>query len=290
MKIKQTIALALAGCLIFGSTVMAAPLTKEVNDVLVDTAITDTIKVNQTGVMTAKKIQEKNDIVEIDITIPVIEGLKDVNYQKELNFLITQKAEAAKAELEKDAQEYAEVAKENNWNIWPYQLFIDYELKANNKKALSFTITNYTYTGGANGMTTVDYYNVDKNLHKEINLADLFRADADYKAVINEEIRSQIETRVKEDEEYFFEDDMGFKTIANNQDFYLDDNNLVIAFGKYEIAPGAMGIPEFAINLDNLKGNVNVINNSKIVINGTEIKTILNQDKQVMIHLRSLAE
>ncbi|HZK43929.1 MAG TPA: copper amine oxidase N-terminal domain-containing protein, partial [Syntrophomonadaceae bacterium] len=47
---------------------------------------------------------------------------------------------------------------------------------------------------------------------------------------------------------------------------------------------------EFAINLDNLKGNVNVINNSKIVINGTEIKTILNQDKQVMIHLRSLAE
>ena len=80
-----------------------------------------------------------------------------------------------------------------------------------------------------------------------LNLSDLFKDKVNYKEVINNEIRKQIEDMVKKDKE-----NAGvyqFTTISDNQKFYIQDDNIVIFFDLYEIAPYAAGIPEFKINI-----------------------------------------
>ena len=168
--------------------------------------------------------------------------------------------------MEADVKEYEKLAAENDFPIRQYQLFVDYDVMTNNADFLSFTMTYYTYTGGANGMTAVQAYNIDKKANKPVKLEDLFPLGANYVEVINKEIVKQIEVRSQNDEEMFFEGEMGFKTISPTHNFYLKDGNLVIIFEKYDIAPGAMGIPEFALDLADLKAKITVNNDSKVVV------------------------
>lgn len=45
-----------------------------------------------------------------------------------------------------------------------------------------------------------------------------------------------------------------FKEIDADQNFYINDQNqLVIVFDEYEVAPGSMGMPEFVLPTDILK-------------------------------------
>lgn len=46
-------------------------------------------------------------------------------------------------------------------------------------------------------------------------------------------------------------------TIRDNQDFYLNDDNIVICFFKYEIAPGCCGPIEVNIDINDLKDFIN---------------------------------
>ena len=83
-----------------------------------------------------------------------------------------------------------------------------------------------------------------------LNLSDLFKDEVNYKEVINNEIRKQIEDMAQKDKE-----NAGvyqFTTISDNQKFYIQDDNIVIFFDLYEIAPYAAGIPEFKINIKSL--------------------------------------
>lgn len=298
MKIKQTIVLGLMGCFLFSSTALAAPTLAEPtitagqqDSTIVVSGDESKAAVEQNNMLTAEKIQEKNDFLEIDITYPVISGLTAADFQEQLNYHIKKQVTYSKDIIEVQAEEYAQEAIKNGWEIRPYQLFIDYDLKTNNEAFLSFTITYYTYTGGANGMTVVGCINIDKKANTPIRLEDLFPEGADYKTKINNEIVKQIELRSADKEEKFFEGDMAFKSISDAQGFYLRDNDIVIVFPKYEIAPGFMGIPEFPINLAELKDGLAVKDENKIVVEGVEIETVMNQENQtVMIPLRLTAE
>ena len=81
-------------------------------------------------------------------------------------------------------------------------------------------------------------------------LENLFKENIDYKTVINEEIRIQIEELIKSDKQNkgIYE----FKSIWYKQKFYIQDDNLVVYFDLYEIAPYAAGIPEFIINVNKI--------------------------------------
>ena len=59
-----------------------------------------------------------------------------------------------------------------------------------------------------------------------LNLSDLFKDEVNYKEVINNEIRKQIEDMAQKDKE-----NAGvyqFTTISDNQKFYIQDDNIVI--------------------------------------------------------------
>ena len=43
-----------------------------------------------------------------------------------------------------------------------------------------------------------------------------------------------------------------FKSIEDKQKFYIQDDNIVVYFDLYDIAPYAAGIPEFIINVNKI--------------------------------------
>jgi len=113
-------------------------------------------------------------------------------------------------------------------------------------------IDYYSYTGGAHGFTDRRAYNIDLTTGRELRLSDLFAPDFNYISIINEEIKKQIQAG----DEIFFDGELGFQSITENQPFYIEEGNLVIYFGLYEIAPYAAGIQEFRFPLDRFGNNL----------------------------------
>ncbi|QTM99187.1 DUF4163 domain-containing protein [Sediminibacillus dalangtanensis] len=206
----------------------------------------------------SKVIQEKTDFVSIDLTIPVVNGLSDRKFEKRLNSHIKKLALEAKKEIIVQAKQGQNNAEQENRPFNPYELKIDYNLK-NTDQVLSFTVTTYSYTGGAHGITETDYYNIDLKTNHKLVLTGLFKENSNYQDIINQEIHRQIKEQENAEEgSYFHPDDLftgasAFQSISEDQSFYIEDGDLVIAFGQYEIAPGYMGEPAFHIPLSTLQ-------------------------------------
>ncbi len=128
-----------------------------------------------------------------------------------------------------------------------FEFNYNYEVR-NTHNILSLLIKKYKYSGGANGESFNEYYNIDIRESKLLKLGDLFKKNSNYIDRINEEILELI----SKDPDKYFTGDNGFKTISSDQEFFIEDGNLIIAFPKYSIAPGSTGIPTFKISLKDL--------------------------------------
>ena len=106
----------------------------------------------------------------------------------------------------------------------------------------------------ASGYEHNQFYTIDKQTGNVVTLADLFAEGSDYLSVISENIKTQMREQMAADEGviYFLDDEdmpeFNFQGITEQTNFYFNENGeLVIAFDEYEVAPGSMGAPEFAI-------------------------------------------
>lgn len=104
------------------------------------------------------------------------------------------------------------------------------------------------------------YYTLDKSNGSIVKLKDLFLDDSDYIGVISDEIVRQMIERIEKKNERYYVSGYGwreedcFRRIDKDQNFYVNEQNqLVIAFDEYEVAPGSMGMPEFVIDRDILE-------------------------------------
>ena len=122
---------------------------------------------------------------------------------------------------------------------------VNYEIKSQSDDVLSFAL--YMYQSWYNFSETVAYYNLNAQTGEELTLQQLLGDN--YIEIANKEIRSQIEERNAQSEyPLFFTDENAFQTINDQTKFYINSNNqVVIVFDKYEIAPGSTGRPEFVI-------------------------------------------
>ncbi len=105
------------------------------------------------------------------------------------------------------------------------------------------------------------YLTLDRQAGQVLELEDLFQPGSNYIFPISREIRAQMEEQSNAGgADYFlpggiWSDEECFKSIAPDQNFYInDENQLVIVFDEYEVAPGSMGTPEFVIPADCLDG------------------------------------
>lgn len=134
---------------------------------------------------------------------------------------------------------------------FPYEVYSTYNITSDKNSFVSFYDDYYEYLGGAHGLTSRTSYTIDKNKEELLNLKDLFASGYNYADIINNEIREQI----KKNPQDYFDSGSEFKGIGENQSFYIDDDNLVIYYQLYEIAPYVKGIPEFKIPLSTFGKN-----------------------------------
>jgi len=129
-----------------------------------------------------------------------------------------------------------------------------------------FRVFEFTAAGSSNYMA--QYFTVDKRAHKLLSLSDITGGKAD----AMEKIRAYIEESMREynknnDMKYWVDDgpeggdykeslDKVFASIEEKRQYYLnEEGQLVITFNKYDVAPGAMGSPEFIIPNEILGNN-----------------------------------
>lgn len=129
-----------------------------------------------------------------------------------------------------------------------------YEVKKNTVSTISILIKYYKYSGGAHGYYEYVPYNIDLRNGDNLTLKDIFKKDVGYKEVIDKEVEKQIKELGKKEKD--LDKVYDFYGIKENQKFYLKDDEIVIYFDLYDIAPYAAGIPEFPIAIDNIKDQI----------------------------------
>ena len=185
------------------------------------------------------------EYMETNLQIPCLQEMSDETIQNKLNDRFEQDAFGLEKSLQTEVEEYVKEAQASDFPIRNFSLYSRYQLGYLNSRILSLTVDYYQYTGGAHGITERRPYNIDLGTGQNLPLKDLFASNFDYRSVINKEISRQIDGN----KDMYFEDDMGFQGISEDQDYYLQDDALVVVFQQYEIAPYAAGIPEFIIPL-----------------------------------------
>jgi predicted small secreted protein len=204
--------------------------------------------------ITTKQVQQNSETIQVDLSIPVIDGLQDSKLQQQLNNRFEQDASTFETDIETQAGEDIKEAAKSGYPFRQYNATTAYKVAYNQNGLLSITVDYYQFTGGAHGATERRPYNYDLETGKELSLQDLFKAGVNYKEILNREIAAQI--KANPEGGYLTQPEMGFETIDDNQPFYLTDGGLVVYFAQYEIAPYVAGIPEFKIPFSLLKDSV----------------------------------
>ena len=130
----------------------------------------------------------------------------------------------------------------------PHTYEFDFQVTYNQDHLLSLTTNEYFYTGGIHGLTVRNSYNLDLATGETLALEDLFKPDADFKAVL----RDEIATRILANPDNYFPGVADELEISDDHGFYLADGAVFVSFSVYHIAPYAAGIPEFRFTLPEL--------------------------------------
>ena len=203
-------------------------------------------------VVTFREYVKNDGNMEANIKTPKVEGesesVKDLNEQMEAYTNTIKKNYEADLEImmkEEGADIDALTNKES--------VTTDYEVVTDNEAILSIRMNTTIAMAGSNSFSKC--YTLDKKTGKILQLKDLFQEGSNYQKVISQEIKDQMRTQMKEDEDksYFIDTkDVGegfdFEQIKADQNFFIDnDGHLTIVFDKYEVAPGYMGVCTFMI-------------------------------------------
>lgn len=165
-------------------------------------------------------------------------------------------------DMNKKIDEYIEILrKKYDWYVsHKYMgyvaLEVTYSILRNDENLLSIRFDGTLNVGGSQNICRC--FSLDKRTGNVIELADLFQKDADYITPVSSCILEEMIRRKANSEGFYFipgqgfpRDDECFHSIAEDQNFYINEQNqLVIVFDEYEVAPGYMGIVEFVIPTD----------------------------------------
>ena len=206
-------------------------------------------------VVTFRDYQYEDGRFSADVQIPQIK-LEDIREKTEMSDANSDLEETIKQvnfDIEKVTKELvaefeASAALGESYN----DLEIQHESVTDNDRY--FALRLFIYQGAGSGTQSYKIYTIDKLSGSQIKLKDLFLEGSDYNTRISENIREQMRGAMAADTKkaYWVDRDenpeMNLKGLTEEQNFYFDkDNNLVIAFDEYEVAPGYMGAQEFTV-------------------------------------------
>lgn len=198
-------------------------------------------------VVTIRNYIYSDDRHELNVKVPEIEGGESpaADY---INKDITELTNTLVSQFYKDL----EIVGNNSYG----SIHMDYEIITNTEKWFTLKISVSETAASSNNY--YEFYHIDKQNGKIVNLGDLYRRE-DAGEIITAEIKRQMVEIMAADENksYWIEEsDIGedFASVGYEHNFYWNENgDLVIVFDKYEVAPGSMGTPEFVIDKEILK-------------------------------------
>ena len=240
---KSVIAAAVAGVVFVGSINLSSEISYALSEVPVLGSIV--------RVLTFKTFELKDNNFDAELKTPAIEGL-----DSKLEAMLNKKYLDENQKLYDDFMKEIDELKKADMEEAHMGIASGYEVKTDTDKLL--VIGRYVVNTAGSSSTTIKYDTIDKQNKLLITLPSLFKDEA-YIDIISENIKAQMKEQMKDENNvYWLEDEMmgdeNFSNIDKNQSFYITkDNQLVIAFDKYEVAPGYMGNPEFIIPSELLK-------------------------------------
>lgn len=196
--------------------------------------------------VTIKQEEQETEYSTVYAEILEFSGIKNKDYQSELNLSVEKSVAEAISQFDALAQEAEKVLPEGV----KATLYITQKVKRNSNGIISFVTENYTYTGGAHGNTawyprTVDTFSESPH---DLTLGELFAVD-DY----IERLNKIIEKKVIDNPDLYSELwEKPIITKENENRFYLTDDGLVIYFPPYELSYYAKGFIEFPISYEEL--------------------------------------
>lgn len=196
---------------------------------------------NVVKVITVRNYFDKAGNSELDAEIPTIKNSD--NSQSKSNEIVNEDIDKLTQRIIDNF--YAEENPDNHKSIK-----VESDVIENSENWFTLRLSILEIAGSSD--LQYKYYNIDKKSDKIVNLSDLF-IDNQYKSVISEEIKKQMNERMMNNDQivYWLNDemeDLNFKEIKDNQNFYFSrDGNIVIVFDKYEVGPGSTGVSEFEI-------------------------------------------
>lgn len=200
---------------------------------------------NLVKIITIKNYNIDENGYKASIDVPKISGLKD----KKLEYKLNSDFEKEGKKLYEDYLEEMKILKSDK--VQGHSLVESwYEVLTDNEDL--FSVVVYTHYAQGSSNTIRKFYNIDKKNETILSLEGMFKNN-DYINVISQNIKEQMRDNMKKDKNkhYWVDDEieeMNFKFIDKNQDFYINKNGeLVICFDKYDVAPGYMGLVEFTI-------------------------------------------
>ncbi|WP_129597880.1 PdaC/SigV domain-containing protein [Anaerophilus nitritogenes] len=217
--------------------------------------------------LSIKTMKEDNEYIISNINMPIVSGLKNEKIQQKINQMFEKDILDFKDMMIQSAKEGYEDAKKYGYELHPYSADVFFTEKKNEENILSIYVVYYSYTGGAHGSHDDITYNIDLRTGDIINLKDLFKDGYDYKKIISEKVRKQMDQINQEEKERLIQEGEdpqniytqyeGFDRIREDQSYYLKDERIGIYFGLYEIGSYAEGIPTFEIPISELKEGIN---------------------------------
>jgi hypothetical protein len=208
--------------------------------------------------ITESKTEVDNEYIKASVKYPVITGLVDKSIETKLNDMFKNAALNFNKSIEDQAKvDYENSKKDKSITFRKYEVQTDFKVRYNKNNVLSITALYYQYTGGAHGGTNQVGYNINLKTGALMLLSDIFDKGFNYKDVIvNEALDS-----MKKGDKMFFDDAANvIKAMDDKRSYYIEDGNVVVYYGQYEIAPYAAGIPEFKIPFSKLKIRTDLFN------------------------------
>lgn len=173
----------------------------------------------------------------VTVKIPHVVNVKDDKVKKVINKLITQA-------IDDFTNEFKEFDKEPNTE---HKLIADitFQNYYSDDKIISFSI-NATQIM-ADSYLQKKFYTVDLKTGEVYNIEHFLGSD--YQNIVKKSVQQQIaENKGKYPNLMYFDEAVNNLKITNEQPFYINkDNQVVVVFNQFEIAPGYMSLPEFII-------------------------------------------
>lgn len=201
------------------------------------------------------RLEEQGASARIDIA--QITGLENQELEDAINAELRADGQALLAKFERDVADLKERFGEQETIRMAFETY--YEVKRSDEEVFSLQVEYFWAAGGSD--TQREYYNVNQRTGELVTLDALFAAGGDYLTVINDYLIAQMKAETREDGKSLYwvnDDDLEmdrFTGIEADHDFYINESGrLVIAFDKYEVAPGYLGTPEFEIPTELIAG------------------------------------